>query len=207
MSATCITASSLNQTNSEFNNICLLSGAEAVEASTVQEGFSQCCVMNKGTYEKSADNCYLECHATEDTLFKFFPDCLRKYMSGNIEGIDNACFGDLLDNAGTTGAPSGPTVSFNQSTATVNDNHAPASAVSASAFVTSAPMTASSTTTAVASTTASTISGSTTATSHTKATSSATATTSNTSKATTTGPRSLGVILAVSLAFLFAVAV
>jgi hypothetical protein len=92
------------------------------------------------------------------------------------------------DNAGTMGAPSGPTVSFNQSTATVNDNHAPMSTASGSGTITSAPMTTSAASTATSSSTAA-------------------ATTSSKSMASNAGSYSLGEVFVASLAFMFAVAI
>jgi hypothetical protein len=107
-----------------------------------------------------------------------------------------------MDNAGTTGALSGSTVTFNQATASVRDAHT--STGNGSGSVTSATKTTAATSSTVSSTTAT---ASTTVTSHTATSSTTAATTSSKSLATTIGPRSLGAVLIVSLAFWFAVTV
>ncbi|EHK98375.1 hypothetical protein M7I_5850 [Glarea lozoyensis 74030] len=150
MSTNCPPANTLNQTTSSYNNICLLSGSPSVLSNaTVLTLFNNCCTSNGGTYERRSDACYHECHISQVIGFQTVPDCIREINFKEEGGLAVGCFGDLKDNALMTLPPTGVTVSFNQSTATVND----ASGVTAtgtfstgrigSATITSAPKTTS----------------------------------------------------------------
>jgi hypothetical protein len=96
MSAACRNVPSLNQTNSAYNNLCILGGPPAVlSSSIVANGWKGCCTDNLSTFERSTDNCYLECHITNATVFQTFRDCFCNYNFGMSEGFGAKCFGDI----------------------------------------------------------------------------------------------------------------
>jgi hypothetical protein len=177
MAAACPSVNTLNQTNSNYNNVCLLGGSEAVlQNATVTKVFEGCCDQYQG--RSNHNDCYHICMISNVTSFQLVPDCLREVNFAEGGGLAISCFGDLKDNALMELPPSGPPVSFNQSTATVSDS--PASTGSSGATITSPPK--------PKNTSAS-------------ATIAASATSTPASKASTSGSLSLGVAVIVGLAF------